>query len=376
MSQRIVQIIQGVFNPSAGPTYSVARLAEELCAAGRDCEVSTIGAPPLSWPYQAHLNRYDGWLERKAGVAVGQWRDLRRESARPCILHAHGVWRAANVFPLFLPTRHQATIIVSPRGMLSAWSFHHKRWRKMPFWLAFQAPALARSHAFHATADSEYEDLRQAGFRQPVAVIPNGVEIPELPAEARQRRLVFLSRIDPKKGLEMLIGAWNRLASEYPDWELVIAGPLGSAYANTIQQLATDTKAPRLSFAGEVTGDAKRRLLASASLFVLPTYSENFGIAVAEALAHGTPVVTTTGTPWHGLVARQAGWWVEPAQEPIEGALRSAMGLPLGELEAMGQRGRAWMQADYGWHQIGVQMGATYDWLQGEGDKPGFVRVD
>lgn len=374
--QPILQIIQGVSNLSAGPTYSVARLAEELVRIGERCEVSALGGPPADWPSTVRLVRYDEWLAQKLGVSFEQWLALRKLSAEESVLHGHGIWRAANLFPLWLPTTHRAKLMVSPRGMLSEWSLNHKRLRKMPFWLALQKPALARVDAFHATAQIEYEDIRRAGFRQPVAIIPNGVEIPPIENVRKRRKLVFLSRIDPKKGLEMLIGIWARLASDYPDWDLVIAGPLGDRYADTVQALAAESRAPRLLFAGQVSGLGKHILLSSASLFVLPTYSENFGIAIAEALAHGTPVVTTTGTPWRELSDRGAGWWVAPSIEPIEAALRTAMSLSMPALAEMGQRGRTWMEADFGWRQIAVNMQATYDWLLNRGSKPDFVVTD
>jgi glycosyltransferase involved in cell wall biosynthesis len=202
------------------------------------------------------------------------------------------------------------------------------------------------------------------------------VEIPPIENVQKRRQLVFLSRIDPKKGLEMLISIWARLAQDYPDWELTIAGPLGDHYANSVQALAAESRAPRISFAGQVSGLAKQTLLSSASLVVLPTYSENFGIAIAEALAHGTPVVTTTGTPWSDLPDKGAGWWVAPSEAPIETALRTAMSLPMTTLTGMGQRGRSWMEADFGWRQIATNMQATYDWLQNRGAKPDFVVTD
>jgi glycosyltransferase involved in cell wall biosynthesis len=374
--RRIVQVIQGVSNPSAGPTYSVARLAEELVRIGERCEVSALGGPPRDWPSTVELIRHDEWLVRKLGLSFAQWFALRELSAEESILHGHGIWRSSNLFSLWLPKVHRAKVIVSPRGMLSEWSLNHKRWRKMPFWLALQKPALARVDAFHATAQIEYEDIRRAGFRQPVAIIPNGVEIPPIENVQKRRQLVFLSRIDPKKGLEMLISIWARLAPDYPEWELTIAGPLGDHYANSVQALAAESRAPRISFAGQVSGLAKQTLLSSASLFVLPTYSENFGIAIAEALAHGTPVVTTTGTPWRDLSERGAGWWVEPSVAPIEAALRAALSLPMPALAEMGQRGRSWMEADFGWRQIAVNMQATYDWLIKRETKPDFVVTD
>jgi glycosyltransferase involved in cell wall biosynthesis len=372
---RIVHVIQGVFNASAGPTYSVAKLADELYLQGHDCQVSTIGAPPVAWPYRVPLVRYDGFMARQAGISLGLWRDLRSDSARPAILHGHGVWRASNLFPLFIH-QHGAKIIVSPRGMLSEWSMRHKRLRKRPFWLTMQRPALNAANAFHATAQNEYEDIRRNEFRTPVIVLPNGVEIPERLAPSKRKQIVFMSRIDPKKGLDMLLPAWASVAADFPEWELKIAGPLGSAYASSMQRLARDLAAPRLEFVGEVGGANKRDFLSSAALFVLPTYSENFGIAVTEALAHGTAVITTTGTPWTMLDQRACGWCVDPTYEAVCAVLRAGMETPIEALTAMGLSGRAWMEAEYGWSRIGAQMCDAYQWLMHGGSPPACVVQD
>ena len=275
---KIFQIIQRVDNPSAGPTYSVSRLASELRALGEDAAVLSLGTAPQAWPDEVPLQIHTDPFGYSSGVSLSLIRDIRRASREPCILHDHGIWRMANLFPLFVTGNAPARMICSPRGMLSSWSMNHKFLIKQPFWNFLQKPALKRCHCFHATAESEYESIRHEGFSAPVAIIPNGIDIPALDEHIEKtKRIVFLSRIDPKKGLDMLIPAWNAISSEFPDWELIIAGPLNNGYAKSMQSLARTLEASRISFIGQTLGEEKRRLLSTAALFVLPTYSENFG---------------------------------------------------------------------------------------------------
>lgn len=369
---RIEQIIGGVSNPSAGPTYSVARLADELHNLGHESEVLTLGTRPKYWPHVAPLRIHDGWLESNTGISLSMMRDVRAFSSDPCILHGHGVWRPVNLFPLLTGRNSRARLVVSPRGMLSPWSMSYKAAIKRPFWHLLQRPALERCHCFHVTAPLELEDIRRLGFRIPVTVIPNGVDIPQLADDTpRTKTLVFLSRIDPKKGLDLLLPAWTAVAREFTDWSLVIAGPLAGAYAESIQDLARKLGTPRVTFSGQVLGENKRSLLSTASLFVLPTYSENFGIAVAEALAHGTPVITTTETPWTDVSKYHCGWCISADEEALRETLRTALSRPLAELHEMGMNGRRWMERSYAWGHVAELMAQTYTWLLGKGDMPG-----
>jgi glycosyltransferase involved in cell wall biosynthesis len=250
----------------------------------------------------------------------------------------------------------------------------YKAFIKQPFWHLLQKPALRRCHCFHATSHAEYESIRNVGLHGPVAVIPNGIDIPDPTADnLRTKRVVFLSRIDPVKGLNILLPAWTAIAADFSDWDLVIAGPLKGTYPESMQALAREIRAPRVTFTGEMLGEAKRSLLQTASLFVLPSYSENFGMAVAEALAHGVPVITTTGTPWTDIRSHNCGWYIEPNQDALYEALREALSLPLPVLHEMGRKGHAWMQQDYSWKHIAEMMRQTYEWLLSGTSRPACI---
>lgn len=215
---RIYQLLQGVDNLSAGPTYSVGLLSHYLALREHVVTVMALGKRTTAWPHASSLETYSSALCRLGLAPTDSIRNVRRRAKEPCIMHGHGVWRISNLFPCALSKDSQAKIVWSPRGMFSPWAWSFKSSLKRPFWHLLQKPALQRVNCFHATAECELEDIRRLNFKQPVAVIPNGVEIPDLSScENKRNRVVFLSRIHDKKGLHLLIPAWRAIQDDFPD---------------------------------------------------------------------------------------------------------------------------------------------------------------
>lgn len=185
---------------------------------------------------------------------------------------------------------------------------------------------------------------------------------------------VCFSRLHPKKGIPLLLDAWAQ--AQPPGWELEIAGLAADGYDRELARQIAGLRLQHVRLVGEKTGTAKWDFLADADLFILPSYSENFGIAVAEAMAMGLPVITTHGTPWEVLSERHLGWWVAPDVAPLTRAIREATAEPAAVLAARGAKAGDYARATFGWPGIGERMVNCYRWLLGEGDKPADLRLD
>jgi glycosyltransferase involved in cell wall biosynthesis len=244
--------------------------------------------------------------------------------------------------------------------------------------LAGQSKAIKHAACFHATAEHEFQDIRRAGFNQPVCVIPNGVGISRqnstpLNSDGR-RRLLFLGRIHPVKGIDVLLRAWAAVYANFSGWDLEIVGSDSGGYLAELQGLALSLKLERVTFNGPLFGQDKTRCFEKADLYVLPSHSENFGMTVAEAMAAGTPVITTHCTPWSGLEVHGAGWWIESGLDSLVACLEQAMESPSENLALMGKQGRQWMEQEFSWSEAAHKMEQTYQWLTLGGDKPTWVK--
>jgi glycosyltransferase involved in cell wall biosynthesis len=281
------------------------------------------------------------------------------------IIHDNGIWLPHNHRLAVLAKRRGLPRVVSTRGMLEPWALAHKRWKKRAAWLLYQKRDLWTAAAVHATAETEALGLRRLGLPVPVGVVPNGVD---LPAAGRGGAVggtaLFLGRLHPVKGLPMLAEAWRRVRPA--GWRLRVVGPDEGGHRAEVEALvAAGGLGDVWSFEGELAGEAKTAVLAAASLLVLPTHTENFGMVVAEALAHGVPVITTKGAPWERLRSEGCGWWTDISADGLAAALTDATRLAPGELAAMGARGRRWMERDFSWQTVASGVRALYDRVLG-----------
>lgn len=299
------------------------------------------------------------------------------ESAR--VVHDHGVWRRTNHATAVATRRAQVKRVVSPRGMLSQWALNFHRTKKRFAWMLYQARDLRTAHLIHATSEDEAEDGRRLGLRLPVAVIPNGVELPSsLPhrhRSGRMRQALFLSRIHPKKGMLELIAAWSQTRPN--NWRLVVAGPDDNGHrAQAEEMVLREGLETVVEFIGSVPNEDKWRVYADSDLFILPTFSENFGIVIAEALGSGLPVITTTGAPWRVLKDQGFGWWTDIGVEPLVAAIREATSITDDERVRLGRRGHEYVAKQFSWDTVGERMATAYHWLCTGGSPPVDVRRD
>lgn len=377
---RVIHVVPAITEEASGPSYSVVRLCESLIGTGTDVRLAALdwASMSVSLPYLKIFPL--GLGPRRLGVSprMRRWLEAEAASGRVDLIHNHSLWMMPNIYPGRVCRHWRCRFVVSPRGTLSAWALGRSVLKKKIFWHVLQAPALRAAACFHATSESEYQDIRRVGFRQPVCILPNGIDLPPLeqkPDDGR-RQLLFLGRIHPVKGVDILLRAWQAVEHRFPDWELCVVGPDNGQYLPAMQALAAQLQLKRAVFRGSLFGEEKLRAYRAASLFVLPTHSENFGMTVAEALAAGTPAIVTKGAPWGGLEKQGAGWWIDIGVDPLVACLEQALATPPTHLTEMGRAGREWMLRDYSWERIGAQFSVAYRWLLEGGEPPPWVRLD
>lgn len=391
----VCQVIASINRDTGGPAVTVTKLSSALVKSGQvDCQLITLdyaalgpqvtpgGAEVVSLP-AGFLARYlRGWSRRLR-------LRLEQQAIGSDLIHNHGLWMFPNLYARQAALHANIPLVISPRGMLDEWSLGRSRTKKFLVWHLFERANLRAARLLHATSPDEARSLRRVGLRQPITIIPNGVDIPDpdiFPnrhlleqkyAELIGRRwLLFLSRLHPKKGVSELLTAWQQQAGEFPNWQLIIAGPDLNGHADMVRdQAKTFGIDKRVTFTGMLAGPEKQAALANSEIFVLPTHSENFGVAIAEALAFGLPVITTKGAPWRDLETHHCGWWIDLDPATLTATLGMAMETSAEALQEMGARGRALMAQKYSWQRVGEQMKQSYEWLLGRSDRPGFVEL-
>jgi glycosyltransferase involved in cell wall biosynthesis len=364
-----------------GPFESVRHLSIAQFAAGLDVSVK------MPWSAEAAAHEH-AWLPVNVKVGGRIWlpllgwsptylRDILFSEAD--VLHSHGLWQHPSWVSLDWKKQNNRPHVCSVRGMLEPWAWAHRAWKKRPVWWLWERRNLQSASLLHATSLQEAETLRARGLRAPIAVIPNGVVLPDRLERVRPehregsgKTALFLSRIHPVKGLPLLLHAWAKVRPA--GWSLHIVGPDDGGYRAELERLSSNLGLRDVvRFSDVLLGEAKARAFRESSLFILPSHSENFGIAVAEALAYGLPVITTHGTPWAILESERCGWWVPTRVEGLAGALDDASSRSGAALAAMGERGRELVASRFAWDGIAQQFIDCYRWILGLASKPDCV---
>ena len=274
------------------------------------------------------------------------------------VLHIQGLW---SIFPTFIglifKLFSKAKLVVSPRGMLEAWPLQQGRFKKKVALNTYQGLLFKLTDIFHVTANGEAKSLSEIIANKNCIVIPNGIDVSRY-KEANHstldecKKILFLSRIHQKKGIELLIEAWSLVQDDWPNWRVEIIGDGDQSYINSLRRLVATNKIKNINVGEPLYGEAKYNAFSSSDLFVLPTYSENFGIVIAEALASGLPVITTTGTPWSELVTKNCGSYINPTTAELVLALEKWMALNPIERKEAGRLGKELIQRSYGLDSI------------------------
>lgn len=311
------------------------------------------------------------------GAMKSEWMNLLNEIT-PDIVHVNCCWLPQCAWVQKWSQAKNYKVILTPHGMLEPWIVKRNYWtKKLPALLLYQKSAIKKANCIHATAESEKKNLLRLGYNNNIVVIPNAVDVDDIKMKEswqRTKTILFLSRVHEQKGINFLIEATATLKEALKGYQIIIAGEGEASYIATLKQMALRADVQDIiSFAGGVYGDEKWELFRKADLFVLPTFTESFGIAIAEALASGTPVITTNGTPWNDIVEHCCGWITEIGAAPTVDALKKFLELDEKDLEEMGQNGRRLIEEKYSVNSMAHKMNELYQWIIKDSDKPKFV---
>lgn len=378
---RILQIIPSISLVYGGPSQMVLGLSAALAAKNIDVTIITtdsngdIGQLPLDVPlnepiqqngYQIIYFRCYPWRRYKFSFSLLQW--LNENARQFDLAHIHALFSPVTTLAATIARYHNLPYIIRPCGMLDPADLQKKKRLKQIYATLLERPNLAGAAAIHFTSKEEAKISERFGLgstaKIPVPrdlVIPLGVTAGLLPKRLRESQvpiILFMSRIEPKKGLDLLIPALESILGSGIEFHFVLAGsnPQDADYETQIKvQIHNSSLAKYTTITGFVSGDLKVELLTKADLFVLPSYYENFGIAVAEAMAAGVPVVISDRIHIAEDIQQAEAGWVGPLEVgAIANSIKSALLNPQ-ERQRRGLNGKEYAKKHYNWEAIAQQ---------------------
>jgi glycosyltransferase involved in cell wall biosynthesis len=384
---RVLHVIPSLAPIYGGPSQLLPRLVRKLSQKGLTVDVASTDANgaeslqvPLGQPVEAdglrayYFHRHwPSWYSTSWPLARWLWREGRNYH----LFHITAVFSFPTLAAARIASRLGVPYIVSPQGMLEPWALRYKAWKKGPYFAAVERSSLQRAAGLQALTPNEARQLRNLGLRAPTFVAPNGVDLEEfheLPSrdvftalypEVWDRAIVlFMGRLDPKKGLDLLVSAFARmLRTRHPkDVCLVVAGPDLIGYRPALERLIEREQLhEHVVFTGILSGERKRAALAAADVFVLPSRSEGLSVAVLEAMAARCPVIVSRACNMPDVEERGAG--VVVGDEDVT-ALANALAALVGDAGlrcAMGERGSTVVRERFSWSSVATQMAEVYE---------------
>jgi len=371
---KTVHVVPDLSPASGGQTTAVLGLCQALIGAGLEIDLFTtsyeLNRLPHALSSRIHVAPCTISRWRWAPTAARTWRPVLAQAQ---LAHVHGLWLHPSLAAVRLCRMLGVPYVISPCGMLEAWSLSRRAWRKRLYAALVERHTLRAAAAIHFTSDGERERSSTLGSRAPACVVPLGVAssgLEGLPPRGAFRRaaglgagpvILFLGRLHAKKRPDLLLEAFPDVAVEHPDAHLVLAGPGEETYVSRLRERARVLKVDhRVIFPGLLHGRAVQEAFVDADVFALPSLQENFGLAVAEAMGAGCPVVVSPNVALAGDVQKHcAGLVAAVEREPLAQALRQLL-RDRDRRVAMGQNGRRLVLEKYTWESAAQQMIEVY----------------
>lgn len=359
---KIIHYIPSIDRTAGGTSTYMQVLGKEL---GKLAEVhiithSSVNPLPISNCEIHNVPIYNP-INGRFKNEVGKLFDI----IKPDLVHVNCCWMPACAFVQKMAQKHNIKVVLTPHGMLEPWIIKRHYWtRKFPALLLYQKSAIKKADCLQATAESEKQNLLKLGYNSNIKIVKLGIDAESIIMKTswkKSKKLLFLSRVHVKKGINYLIEAVDILREDLQGYKILVAGEGDADYIIYLkQQIADKGLQEIIQLIGGVYGDKKWELFQTSDFFVLPTNSENFGLAIAESLASGTPVITTVGTPWNDLNSSNSGAWIEIGTQPLVDTLRRFLSLTDEDLEAMGKNGRKLIETKYSAKVMAEEMMEVY----------------
>jgi len=370
-----------VKNQMSGHSYSVPALCETL-SKNADIHLHITSQSNLLFNPSFEIHNYKANPFLNSILSSKKFKSkLKQILKNGDIIHNHGLWRMHNIYSLYMKKHKKVKIIISPRGSLSKEALNVSKYKKMIFNLFFKhKKALLNCDVFHATSIKEKNEIRSLGYKQPIAIIPNGVKIPSQKKtnfrHKNNTKFLYLGRIHPIKGLDILINSWSDIELNNQNCSLEICGYYNDIrYYNHLIKMVKKLDLKNVFFSKAVSGREKRDKYLENDIFILPSKSENFGIVIAEAMSYGLPIITTNNTPWEIIKKNNYGWIINLNNDEIYSAILSAINLDINNLKKMGSNGRDYIKNYFSWELLGKDYHILYNWLLNDSDVPHFVDI-
>ena len=390
---KVLTFITSISLNGGGPSRSVPMLVKGLAEVGVDITLMTY------WSDDMNTHALDGTSAKLKILRPNFSRSQMEEyiiSEKFDVIQLQSMWDLRYHIVAKTARKHRIPYIITPRGMLEPWCLSQKKWKKKLAMTLYQMKDIKRSACVFTTAEMEALHVRDLGVDVPMVVIPNGIEADGYPCRISKdkvkKQILFLSRIHIKKGIELLIDAFDRIIkknADMDDWTVAIVGNGEEGYIRELKRKVEDLNLrDKVKILAPVFGDAKVKLYQESSIFCLPSYSENFGMVIAEAMSCGVPCITTNGTPWqllNGEVStmganldilgknRKTGWCIDLNVDNLEKVLLEAMTMKTEALYEMGQKGNLLVQENFNYKSVARKVMQLYSWLLDGGQTPAFV---
>ena len=346
---------------------------------GLEDERSTEDLPQWG-DVKVHLVR--GFGPRGFFYAPGLFSGLR--NARLDLLHVHGIWTYTSIVGLRWTAMTRKPSLISTHGMLDPWPLSHRRWRKALAGLLYERSHLRHAACLLALSPNELKSIRAYGMTNPVAVIPTGIDLPDVSPTVRiaspTRTLLYLGRLHPVKGLVNLLRGWHALqcaeGRRHDEWTLVLAGWDDGGHGRELKAMSRELKIENsVQFVGPKFGEDKHQLLSRSHAYVLPSLSEGLPVSALEAFAYGLPVLMTPQCGLPQAVEMGAAIQISATPDGIAKGLCQLLSLDDEARASIGSRGRQFVQKQFSWATVTSQLDSVYSWLMNGGQRPECVEI-